>query len=113
MPRIIIPERTFKAVFEDHRLVGSSNTPKYEFNYIQDMLRQGDDGLCFIDCFRAFEFELNGPESYLDYLVKHRGIIVGSDVHQAEISSPGFKYRWLAQYHNCVVEKLSEEFFHQ
>lgn len=110
-PRIIVSPRSLHAQAVDGRLVPDHHTPEVEQGYVRSLLRQGEDGIWFIDYLRAFAGELDHPDYYPEYLSRHREAILRAGITEDTVSPLAVKYAWLATYHNSVVNELPEEWF--
>ena len=84
-----------------------------EKSIVREILRKGSDGIWFVDYLRAFESELDTPETYYEMLVKHRDSIKEYGANPKLAPSVLGKYAWLASYHNRCVEELTEEWLNE
>jgi hypothetical protein len=71
-PRIVIGPEAFQALRSDARLVSEHHDLVDDIHYTRNLLRQGDDGLWFVDYLGAIRGELDAPEAYPDILGGHR-----------------------------------------
>ena len=79
--------------------------------YIRDLIRQGDDGIWFIDYACAVESELDEIEMYPIFLKTHRDLIISRSERYQALSGIMSKYVWLAHYHNQVISEMSDKWF--
>jgi hypothetical protein len=104
-PRIVVGPEVFETLRSDPRLSADQHAPEDEIHYQKRLLRQGEDGLWFIDYLRAMESELDEPLDYPGMLREHRRAIIqrASEISVASAAMP--KYLWLARYHNstCIA----------
>lgn len=110
-PRIIIGPELINAVDTDVLVVNENHTADEERGYLKKQLAKGDDGLCYVDYLRASRLELDDPDYYLEFLRKHKKLIVTQGGEHSTLSSVSSKYIWLASYHNKVISELREEYF--
>jgi len=74
-PRIVLAPVLFKETKSNKLLKSESHTYEMELEYIERLIKQGDDGLWFVDYIRAMESELDDPAMFPVYLLKHKNII--------------------------------------
>lgn len=99
-PRIIVSPLLFRELEVNPLLVALHHDPHTEISFIRDMLRQGDDGMWFIDYGRAILRELDEPGMYPIFLERHRALIVKCARQFKSFGAAKAKYLWLANYHN-------------
>lgn len=105
-PRIILDPVLIKAVRDDKRLRSSQHTLDEEIQYLRRLVRQGDDGLWFVDYLGASATEFDEYEYYLEFLSRHKQMIL-EKASALEPTSPLLtKFAWLAKYHNSTVRRL-------
>jgi hypothetical protein len=112
-PRIIVSPSLFHELKVNPLLVAAHHDSDTEISFIRDMLRQGDDGMWFIDYGRAIERELDEPEMYPFFLKKHRALIVRRARQFKSSGGVLAKYLWLANYHNRLVREINSKWFHR
>lgn len=105
-PRIVIDPVLIKAVREDKNLRSRQHTLHDEMEYIKGLVRQGDDGIWFIDYLKASSSEFDDPQYYIEYLRDHKNMILNK-ARSLDAASPLVnKYCWLAKYHNRVSSSI-------
>ncbi len=108
-PRILISPFIFHELKKNPLLIAKGHDSDTEINFIRDMLKQGDDGIWFIDYGRAIERELDEPEMYPKFLERHRELIIeGVREYKLKDNVLG-KYLWLAKYHNQIVQEIKSK----
>ena len=107
-PRIVIDPEVFAAFVSDKRLRSDGHDLKQETKYVRSMLRQGDDGLYFIDFLGASRDEMDEPEGFPDLLAKMKSMIVGNANAGKGNLRIVQKYLWLARYLNIVASEYSD-----
>lgn len=104
-PRIIIDPYALETLATDKRLRAEHHDLEDETRYIRDLIRQGDDGLYFVDFLGAFRGEMDNQEQFPDYLRNLKSIIVREARDAEERLSILQKYLWLARYLNEVASE--------
>ena len=112
-PRIIISPTAVSALEEHSSMRMKGHSIDDEKSIVREILRKGSDGIWFVDYLRAFESELDTPETYYEMLVKHRDSIKEYGANPKLAPSVLGKYAWLASYHNRCVEELTEEWLNE
>lgn len=110
-PRIIVDPETLKAMRDTGifcRMGQDSTTNRI---FCEDLLRQGDDGIWFVDYLHHAVSELGNDEDYLQFLGEHKEAIIQQAEKAEKISRVSHKYTWLAKYHNDVVLNIREDYF--
>ena len=109
-PRISLSTNVLRSLDDCKLLIAHDHTIDEEKSYIRNLLRLAEDGIWFIDYLYAFEREVDAPELYYQFLVKHKNNILKFAHNSDEsISRKGIKYTWLAQYQNKRVDELPDE----
>ena len=112
-PRIIVDPQLIKEYKSNKLLKAEHHSIEQDSEYIHDLLKQGDDGMWFIDYARAIESEMDEPEMYPVFLQRHREVILfGSEKHK-KLNAVLNKYVWMANYHNQVVADIDNECFEE
>ena len=101
-PRIVVTERALQAYRDDKRLRADS-----ERSETMNLLKQGDDGLHFIDYLNKMSTEFDHYGSYLEMLQKHKEVIEKNLSEQEKGSPVWQKYSWMKIQHNRIVRRLS------
>jgi hypothetical protein len=78
---------------------------------MEKLLRQGDDGMWFIDYAVALEQELNEPEMYPIFLQRHREVILAGARNHTKLNAILSKFVWMANYHNQIISNIHDEAF--
>lgn len=110
-PRIVLSPDLIKETKSNNLLKSESHTYEMELEYIAKLIKQGDDGLWFIDYIRAMESELDDPAIYPGYLLKHKKIICDGANQFQKINKTLSKYLWMAKYHNDIVKRIPDRWF--
>lgn len=102
-PRIVLDPVVIERYFKSPAMRGEHEIDE-DLAYIDDLIRQGDDGLFFIDYLRACRNELDDPVGdYVPLLGRHAAHIKSAAAMLPRFSTAKQKYAWLAHYHNAVV----------
>ena len=104
-PRIVIGPEVFKALHSDTRLHAQHHKIEDELEYIDQLVRKGDDGLYSIDYLGNVRYNMNSPELFPEYLADVKKEIVSQAVAAASNLSILQKYIWMANYLNEVAAK--------
>lgn len=110
-PRLIVDPELIKELKQNKLLRKYGHSVEQESEHISELVRQSDDGLWFIDYARAIESELNEPEMYPDFLIKHRDLIIKNSSNFKNYDKNMEKYVWLASYHNALVNEIKQKWF--
>jgi hypothetical protein len=110
-PRIIIDPKLIREYKTNTLLRTKGQSLRQELEIVGNLLRQGDDGIWFVDYARGIEAELNAPERYFAFLKKHRDVILNQAKSQKVLNAVLSKFIWMAYYHNQIVSDISEERF--
>lgn len=110
-PRIIIDPRLINEYKTNKLFKAKWHTYEDELEYIENLIKQGDDGMWFIDYAKALERELDEPEMYPIFLKKHREVIVEGAKQHNKLNSILSKYVWMANYHNKLVSSITKKAF--
>lgn len=110
-PRIIVSPELIRSVDTDVLVVSEHHSSIEEKQYLRTQLVQGDDGIHYVDYLRASQRELDDPDDYPDFLLKHKQTIVEEGGKHKAFSGVAAKYLWLARYHNQVIAEISDEYF--
>jgi hypothetical protein len=110
-PRIVLSPNLIKETKSNKLLKSESHTYEMELEYIEKLIKQGDEGLWFIDYIRAMENELDDPVMFPGYLLKHKNIICEGAKKFQKMNNTLSKYLWMAKYHNDFVKKIPDEWY--
>lgn len=105
-PRIAIHESLIERHRVDSSLWREGHTYEHEKEHLDNLLRQDESGLHYIDYLRASLYELDeGHGGWVEFLSRHKALI---ERGFSEASGPVVrrKYNWLKNYHNRVVEEV-------
>jgi len=105
-PRIIIDPYLIQEHKKNQFLKAEWHSVNDEHEIFGRMLRQGDDGVWFIDYARALEGELDEHETYPIFLRRHKEVILKGATMHSKLNSILRKYVWMAFYHNQIVNNL-------
>jgi hypothetical protein len=107
-PRIVIDPVVIHALFENPAMRGHDDVEE-DLEYVDDLVRQGEDGLFFVDYLKACRSELNNPgEGFQLKLREHAAFITEAAANFKQLTSVKQKYLWLARYHNAVVSETPD-----
>jgi hypothetical protein len=108
-PRIVVSQKALKTLEDTDKPLSECDDRSYDKKHVRELLRQADDGFWFIDYLTGIATELQPPEAYVEFLVKHRKVITSAKLPENELKREVVKYKWLAHYHNRCIEGLREE----
>lgn len=107
-PRIVIDPGAIQALFENPAMRGHDDVED-DLEYIDNLVRQGEDGFYFVDYLKACRSELNNPgEGFPLKLREHAAFITEAAAKFGQLTSAKQKYLWLARYHNAVVSETPD-----
>ena len=112
-PRIIVDPETLKAVRDTGIFCRIGHDSTTNRKYCEELLRQGDDGIWFVEYLHHAVSELGNDEDYLPFLGEHKKAIIQQAEKAEKISKISHKYTWLAKYHNDIVLDIREEYFRE
>ena len=106
-PRIVVSPLLLMEYKKNSLLRAAHHTRlEDELPEIKSLLREGDDGMWFVDYARAIKTEFDEPEMYRPFLKKHRDVILFGCKQFRTLNSILAKYIWLAKYHNSIINTL-------
>jgi hypothetical protein len=108
-PRIIIDPRLIYEHKTGKLLKAKWNRVEDELEIMEKLLRQGDDGMWFINYVEALEDELDEHEMYRIFLRRHREVILAGAQKHSQLNSILSKFVWMANYHNQVIFNLDDD----
>lgn len=108
-PRIIIDPRLIQEHKTEKLLKAEWHSVKDELEIMEKLLRQGDDGMWFIDYVAALEGELDEYEMYPIFLRRHREIILAGAQKHFQLNSILSKFLWMANYHNQIISNMDDD----
>jgi len=108
-PRIIIDPRLIQEHKTDKLLKAEWHSVEDELEMMGRLLRQGDDGMWFIDYVAALEGELDEHEMYPIFLRRHREVILAGAQKHSQLNSVLSKFVWMANYHNQIISNLDND----
>lgn len=110
-PRIIVDPELIYEYKTSPLLKAKWHSLKEDMEFTTRLLRQGDDGMWFVDYARAIESELDEPEMYPIFLKRHKEVILsGAKLHE-KLNDVLSKFIWMACYHNLIVSKINDRWF--
>ncbi len=110
-PRIVINPCLIQEYKTNKLLKATWHTLEDEFEIVGSLLKQGDDGMWFIDYATALEQELDEQEMYPIFLRRHKEVILSGAKNHVQLNSVLRKFVWMANYHNQIVNGLRNEAF--
>lgn len=108
-PRIAIASSVLRALETNPLLRAAHHDVATEQSYIRKLVRQGDDGVWFLDYLWASEHEADDPIDYPSFLIIHRNLIISGMTAEKRLTSTAQKYVWLARYHNHRIVNLTDK----
>ncbi|MCD2180302.1 hypothetical protein [Rhizobium sp. C1] len=108
-PRIVIDDPAYEQFLSDARLHNENHDPEEEMEYVNSLLRTGEDGTRFIDYLGASESEFDTFEGYLRFVERH-ATLIRENLAASHRPTVRRKYVWLARYHNEVVAQIRRKF---
>jgi len=108
-PRLVLDPALLKEYKANKLLKKRDHSYEMDSEYVKDLIKQGDDGLFYVDYARAVAKELDELEMYPNFLRRHREVIIEAASKYKDISKDLEKYFWLATYHNTIVNELDNE----
>lgn len=109
-PRIVLDPSVLKHYVSEPAMQGHAHDMEKDIQYLEKLVREGDDQVMFIDYLRAIHPEMDDPEDYPQYLASHRKMIVSAFNGLSKFDNAKHKYLWLAGYHNSIIADLKDEF---
>lgn len=106
VPRIVIDPPLLKELRSNKMLRAPGRSTRGEISATRKYLRQGDDGLWYVDYLVSLSRLIADSDEHIDGMWKHREKILESAAHVNEDSRYLPKYLWLARYHNTVSREL-------
>lgn len=110
-PRIIIDPKLIHEYKTNKLLRAKWHSLEQELEIVKDLLRQGDDGMWFVDYARAIEGELDEPEMYPIFLQRHREVILAGAKSHEKLNAILSKFIWMAYYHNQIISNMNDGWF--
>lgn len=109
-PRIVVsPDLISEIKINENRNPASVDISE-ELDITKRRLRRGDDGIWFIDYFRSIYAEMDDDREYVDFMDRHKELIVNGAKEFKKFDATLAKYLWLANYHNTCVKELSSSY---
>ena len=109
-PRIIIDPILIIKYKNEKLLKAGWHKIEEELKFFEDLIKQGDDGVWFVDYAREIG-GLIAPQEYLAFLQKHREVIIEGakkNKNHMELNSISIKFIWMANYHNHIISNLDD-----
>lgn len=104
-PRIAIEERVIQRFTNrnDPSLRSDVNTYEYEVQFLNDILKEDESGLCFVDYLNAGPGEFDDAYAGLyEFFQRHHNLI-SSSLESLERPDILRKFNWLKKYHNSRI----------
>jgi len=111
-PRIVLSPHLISETKINRLLKDEERTHEEELEYIEELIKEGDEGIWFVDYLRGMRNLFHRPKEFVDYLLKHKKNICEGAQKFKKINKPLIKYLWLAKYHNDFIQSISEEHWH-
>lgn len=107
-PRIVLDPKVLESYLQNPAMRGDHSLED-DLRAIDELLREGEDGLYFVDYLKACRSELNDPGiGFSAKLKEHAGYIAAAAAAMSAFSAEKQKYAWLARYHNQVVDETED-----
>lgn len=104
-PRIAIHEDVIERHQQDRRLWREGHSYENEERHLNNLLRQDESGLHYIDYLRASISELDGGyASWIEFLGRHK-TLVESGLADSPNATVWRKFSWLKNYLNAVIDE--------
>lgn len=104
-PRIAIHEDVIERHRQDQTLWREGHSYEDEERHLNNLLRQDESGLHYIDYLRASLDELDGEYAgWIEFLGRHK-TLVESGLADNPNATVRRKYSWLKNYHNAVIDE--------
>lgn len=84
-----------------------------DIEIVKNLLRQGDDGMWFVDYARAIDDMFDDPETYLVFIQRHKEVILAGAKSHEKLNDVLSKFIWMANYHNQIVAGFDDDWFIQ
>jgi hypothetical protein len=108
-PRIIIDPSLIQEYKTNRLLKAERHSVEEELKYLEQLIRQGDDGMWFLDYVAALDGEFDEYKMYPIFLERHRQIILSSAKKHSKLNAVLSKFVWMANYHNQVILNLEDD----
>jgi hypothetical protein len=112
-PRVIIDPKLIYEYKNNKLLQAKWHSLEDEQEYVADLLKQGDDGMWFVDYARACSTEFDEPEMYFNFLYRHRKVILDGANKHKELNAVLSKFVWMANYHNQIISTIETDSFEE
>lgn len=104
-PRIAIHEDVIERHRQDRTLWREGHSYADEQRVLNNLLRQDESGLQYIDYLRASLGEIDGElVGWIEYLGRHK-TLVESGLADSTNATVRRKYSWLKNYHNAIIDE--------
>ncbi len=110
-PRIILDKDLLKSFKSVPLLKSSEHSAKDEVEFIKKFIKKDADGIWFIDYLKGAESELDDIYQYLDFLKKHKKLIIQNYKKAEKNKSTKRKFIWLKIYHNKYIKNIGSQYF--
>jgi hypothetical protein len=108
-PRIIVSPRALRCLDTCDILIKEGHSIPIEKGYVKRLLKEGDDGIWFIDYLNASRSEVDDDQEYFDYICQHRDAIKTLYEKEGSSSTRAYVCNWLAEYHNRTIDGLHRD----
>lgn len=110
-PRIVLDPTLIKEYKLNKLLRSEDHSLATDSEYVKELIRQSDDGLCFVDYLSAIHSEFDAPEASPEYMFRHKEVILDKCPKVYDYDNKLSKYVWLANYHNTVINETRDSWF--
>jgi len=110
-PRIILDPELINEYKNNKLLKAKWHSIDEESEIIINLLKQGDDGMWFVNYAKAIETELDDIDMYPIFLQRHKEVILTGVEHQEKLNAVLSKFIWMAHYHNQIVSNIEHKWF--
>ena len=110
-PRIILDPELINEYKNNKLLKAKWHNIDEESGIIMNTLKQGDDGMWFVNYAEAIEGELDDIDMYPIFLQRHKEVILAGSKHYTKLNHVLSKFIWMAHYHNQIVSSIKQKWF--
>jgi len=106
-PRIVVDPHILEEVRVNKFIRHPDHDGTMELEHINDLLKQDQNGILFVDYLRTIKEECRETADYLNFLHVHRGLILNGLARYRMEDKIYQKYLWLKEYHKNTVKQFS------
>jgi len=110
-PRIILDPELISEYKNNKLLKAKWHSIDEESEILIDLLKQGDDGMWFVNYAKAIETELDDIDMYPIFLKRHKEVILAGAAYHEKLNNALSKFIWMAHYHNDLILTIKQKWF--